>query len=260
MTEREPAADAPEPASEQPLVEHLIELRSRLIRSLIVVVVLFLALVPFSNRLYALLAQPLIDRLPSGTQMVAIDVITPFFTPLKLAFFTAVFVAVPFLLYQAWAFVAPGLYRRERRLAMPILFSAIALFYIGCAFAYFVVLPLLFMFLTGVTPEGVSMMTDIARYLDFVLVMFLVFGLCFEVPVATVILALIGAVTIDQLKAARPYVIVGAFVIAAVATPPDVLSQILLAVPMCILYEVGIIAARILTRGDPAQNAAGAEK
>lgn len=245
MTERDG-----ELGGEQPLIEHLVELRARLIRSVAAVLVVFLGLVPFAHRLYAWLAQPLVERLPEGTQMVAIDVVTPFFTPIKLAFFTAVFATVPFLLYQAWAFVAPGLYRRERRYAMPLLVSAIGLFYLGCAFAYFVVLPLLFAFLTGITPEGVAMMTDISRYLDFVLVLFLVFGLCFEVPVAVVILVLLGAVSIEQLKQARPYVIVGAFVIAAIATPPDVLSQILLAVPMCLLYEVGIVAARLLTRGD----------
>lgn len=245
MTERER-----ELGGEQPLIDHLIELRTRLIRSIAVVLVAFVALVPFANRLYSWLAQPLVERLPEGTQMVAIDVVTPFFTPIKLAFFSAIFATVPFLLFQIWAFVAPGLYRRERRFALPLLVSAIALFYIGCAFAYFIVLPLMFAFLTGVTPEGVSMMTDISRYLDFVLVLFLVFGLCFEVPVAVVILVLLGVVSVEQLKQARPYVIVGAFVIAAVVTPPDVLSQILLAVPMCLLYEVGIIAGRLLTRGE----------
>lgn len=237
---------------EQPLIEHLVELRARLIRAVAAVLVVFLGLVPFAHRLYAWLAQPLVERLPEGTQMVAIDVVTPFFTPIKLAFFTAVFATVPFLLYQAWAFVAPGLYRRERRYALPLLLSAIGLFYLGCAFAYFVVLPLLFAFLTGITPEGVAMMTDISRYLDFVLVLFLVFGLCFEVPVAVVILVLLGVVSVEQLRQARPYVIVGAFVVAAIATPPDVLSQILLAVPMCLLYELGIVAARFLTRGDAA--------
>jgi sec-independent protein translocase protein TatC len=245
MTERDG-----ELGGEQPLIDHLVELRARLIRSVAVVLVVFLGLVPFANRLYAWLAQPLVARLPEGTQMVAIDVVTPFFTPIKLAFFTAVFATVPFLLYQAWAFVAPGLYRRERRYALPILVSAIALFYLGCAFAYFVVLPLLFAFLTGITPEGVAMMTDISRYLDFVLVLFLVFGLCFEVPIAVVILVLLGVVSVEQLKEARPYVIVGAFVIAAIVTPPDVLSQILLAVPMCLLYELGIVVSRMLTRGD----------
>lgn len=245
MTERDG-----ELGGEQPLIEHLVELRARLIRSVAVVLLLFVGLVPFAHRLYAWLAEPLVARLPEGTQMVAIDVVTPFFTPIKLAFFTAVFATVPYLLYQAWAFVAPGLYRRERRYALPILVSAIVLFYVGCAFAYFVVLPLLFAFLTGVTPEGVAMMTDISRYLDFVLVLFLVFGLCFEVPIAVVILVLLGVVSVEQLKQARPYVIVGAFVIAAIATPPDVLSQILLAVPMCLLYELGIVAARFLSRGE----------
>lgn len=248
MTERDDGL-----GGEQPLIEHLVELRARLIRSFVVVLALFVALVPFASRLYAWLSEPLVARLPEGTQMVAIDVVTPFFTPIKLAFFTAIFATVPYLLYQAWAFVAPGLYRRERRFALPLLVSAIVLFYVGCAFAYFVVLPLLFTFLTGITPDGVAMMTDISRYLDFVLVLFLVFGLCFEVPVAVVILVLLGVVSVEQLRQARPYVIIGAFVIAAVATPPDVLSQILLAVPMCLLYELGIVAARMLNRGEAAR-------
>jgi sec-independent protein translocase protein TatC len=250
MTERK-APGGGEP--EQTLVSHLVELRNRLLRSIIVVVLVFLALFPFANRLYLILAQPLLAHLPSGTQMVAIDVVTPFLTPLKLSFFCAVFLAMPYLLYQAWAFVAPGLYRNEKRLAAPILVSAVLLFYVGCAFAFFVVMPMVFGFLTATVPDGVAMMTDISRYLDFALVMFLVFGLCFEVPVATVIIAVLGIATPEQMREARGYVIVGAFVIAAVVTPPDVISQIMLAVPMCLLFEVGLVAARIATRkGDAA--------
>lgn len=237
-----------DPAAEQSFVSHLVELRSRLLRAVVAVMLIFAALFPFANRLYTLIAQPLIERLPAGTQMVAIDVATPFVTPLKLAFFTAIFIAVPYLLYQAWAFVAPGLYRHERRLAVPLLVSATLLFYVGCAFAYFVVLPLVFVFLTSTVPEGVAMMTDISHYLDFVLVMFIVFGVCFEIPVATVILVILGVTDADALKKSRPYVIVGAFVVAAVVTPPDVLSQVLLAVPMCLLFELGLVAARAVAR------------
>lgn len=250
---------APDPAApegkEQSFLSHLIELRTRLLRAVAAVFVVFLALVPFANRLYSQLAQPLISRLPEGSSMVAIDVITPFFTPLKMAFFSAIFITVPFLLYQAWAFVAPGLYRHERRLAVPLLASATLLFYVGCAFAYFVVLPLVFRFLAASAPEGVKMMTDISHYLDFVLVLFFAFGLCFEVPVATVILVILGVVTPETLRKSRGYVIVGAFAIAAVITPPDALSQILLAVPMVILFEVGLVAARAVARRREAEEA-----
>lgn len=240
---------------EQSFLSHLVELRSRLLRALAAVVLVFLALIPFANRLYSLLAEPLLARLPEGASMVAIDVITPFFTPLKMAFFCAIFVTVPFLLYQAWAFVAPGLYKHERRLAVPLLASATLLFYVGCAFAYFVVMPLVFKFLTASVPEGVAMMTDISHYLDFVLVMFFAFGLCFEVPVATVILVILGVVTPEKLRQSRGYVIVGAFAIAAVITPPDALSQILLAVPMCLLFEIGLVAARAVARRREAEEA-----
>lgn len=240
----------------QTLLSHLVELRSRLLRAIVVVVVVFVGLFPFANRLYSWMALPLMSRLPEGTQMVAIDVVTPFLTPLKLAFFVAIFVAMPYLIYQAWAFVAPGLYRHEKRMASPLLASAIVLFYVGCAFAYFVVLPLVFGFLTATVPEGVSMMTDIAKYLDFVLLMFLVFGVCFEIPVATVILVMLGVTTPEQLAASRRYVILGAFVVAAIVTPPDALSQILLAVPMCILFEIGLIAARGVARRKAKEDAA----
>ncbi len=238
---------------EQSLVSHLVELRARLLRAVAAVLLLFLILLPFANRLYALLAQPLIERLPEGAQMVAIEVASPFFAPLKLAFFVALIAAVPYVLYQLWAFVAPGLYRHEQRLARPLLVSATLLFYAGCAFAYYLVMPLVFGFLTGVVPEGVAMMTDISRYLDFVLVLVLAFGVCFEVPVAVVILVALGWVTPAQLKEARGYVIVAAFVIAAIVTPPDVVSQLLLAIPMCVLYEIGIVAARGLVRPRPSE-------
>ena len=232
--------------SELPFMAHLIELRSRLIKAVAAVMAVFLVLVPFANRLYAALAGPLLEKMPEGTQMIAIKVTSPFLIPMKLAFFVAVLFAMPVVLYQLWAFVAPGLYRYERRLAVPLLFSSIALFYAGCAFAFFLVLPTVFGFLQSVAPAGVSVMTDIGEYLDFVLVIFFAFGFCFEVPVAVVILSLLGWVTPKQLAEARSYVIVGAFVVAAVLTPPDVISQLMLAIPMCILYELGLIAARFL--------------
>ncbi len=231
------------------LIDHLIELRARLLRAVVGLIVVFIAFLPFANKLYAWLAQPLLARLPAGGQMIATGVVSPFFAPIKLAFFAALFVSVPWLLYQAWAFVAPGLYQREKRLALPLLASAVTLFYAGCAFAYFLVLPSVFAFLTKVAPEGVATMPDIQAYLDFVLVIFLAFGASFELPVALVILVLLGWVTPQQLRESRGYAIVGVFVVAAVITPPDVVSQLMLAIPMCALYEIGIIAAGWLAPG-----------
>ncbi|WP_024869665.1 twin-arginine translocase subunit TatC [Pseudoxanthomonas suwonensis] len=238
----------PESDTESSLMEHLLELRTRLLRGLAGLVLVLLLLLPFANRLYAWLAAPLLDKLPAGGQLIAVQVASPFFTPIKLAFFVALLFAAPWLLYQAWAFVAPGLYQREKRLAMPLLVSAVTLFYAGCAFAYFVVLPAVFGFLAAIKPEGVAMMTDINAYLDFVLVIFLAFGASFQLPVALVILVALGWVTPDQLRAGRGYAIVGIFILAAVITPPDVVSQLLLAVPMCLLYEAGIIASRMVAR------------
>ena len=232
--------------SERPLIAHLLELRTRLLRGVVGLVLVLLCLLPFANKLYALLAQPLLDKLPKGGQLIATQVASPFFAPMKLAFFVALVVAMPWLLYQAWAFVAPGLYQREKKLALPILSSALLLFYAGCAFAYFLVLPMVFGFLTRVTPDGVAMMTDISAYLDFVLVLFLAFGLAFELPVALVILALLGWITPSQLREGRGYAVVGIFIVAAVLTPPDVVSQLMLAIPMCLLYEAGIIAAQLV--------------
>ena len=234
---------------EQSFISHLIELRSRLLKAVAAVLLVLIALLPFANKLYGLLALPLLKHLPQGGTMIATEVASPFLTPLKLAFFVALFIAIPFVLYQLWAFVAPGLYRTEKRLAMPILVSAVILFYIGCAFAYFLVLPAVFIFMTGIAPAGVAVMPDIGRYLDFVLMLFLAFGLCFEVPVVLVILVALGMVTPDQLAGNRRYSIVGSFVAAAVLTPPDALSMVMLAVPMCLLYELGIFGARALTRG-----------
>ena len=240
---------------ERPLIAHLLELRTRLLRGFMGLVVVLVCLLPFANKLYALLAQPLLDKLPKGGQLIATQVASPFFAPMKLAFFAALMLSMPWLLYQAWAFVAPGLYQREKKLALPLLASALSLFYAGCAFAFFLVLPMVFGFLTKVTPAGVAMMTDIGAYLDFVLVMFLAFGLAFELPVALVILSLLGWVTPAQLREARGYAVVGIFIIAAIVTPPDVVSQLMLAIPMVLLYEAGILAAALVT---PRRSADGA--
>ena len=241
-------AASPEPSSDQGLIAHLVELRSRLLRAIAAILVAFLAMLPFAQRLYSWLAAPLLSRLPAGAHLVAIDVSSPFLVPVKLCFFAAFTVAMPVVIYQLWAFVAPGLYRHEKRLALPLLVSATSLFYIGCGFAYFVVLPMAFRFLVAVTPQGVSMMTDIGHYLDFVGVMFLAFGASFELPVALVILVLLGWVTPSQLSRARPYAILGNSVLAAMITPPDAVSMLLLAIPLCLLYEVGLVAAKAIAR------------
>lgn len=233
---------------EQPLLSHLIELRDRLLRACAGVFVVLVCLLPFANQIYSRFAQPLLVHMPASTSMIAIDVISPFLTPLKLCLVLAIFIAMPWVLYQAWAFVAPGLYQREKALALPLLAASSALFYLGMAFAYYVILPVFFAFLTQTAPQGVAVMTDINHYLDFVLTIFFAFGVCFEVPVATVLMVLIGVTTPDALARKRPYVVVGAFVVGAVLTPPDVISQTLLAVPMWLLFELGIVCARLLAR------------
>ena len=240
------ASSAEEDDGSGSLIEHLVELRTRLLRAIAGLGIALLALLPFANRLYGWFARPLLEKLPEGAHLIAVEVASPFFAPLKLALFAALLLTMPWLLYQAWAFVAPGLYRREKRLALPLLVSAVLLFYIGCAFAFFLVLPAVFGFLTAITPDGVAMMTDINAYLNFVLVIFLAFGISFELPVALVILVLLGWVTPAQLREWRGYAVVGVFILAAVITPPDVVSQLMLAIPMCLLYEAGIIAARVL--------------
>jgi sec-independent protein translocase protein TatC len=237
---------------EQGLFSHLIELRSRLMRAIVTVLLVLGALVPFANRLYTELAAPLVSRLPQGAHLIATEVASPFVTPLKLAFYAALFISMPMIVYQLWAFVSPGLYRNEKRLARPLLVAALFLFYLGSAFAYFLVLPAAFRFLTAVTPQGVEMMTDITHYLDFVMLMFFAFGLCFEVPVAVVILAAIGVVNLEQLRNGRRYAVVGAFAIAAFITPPDITSMIMLAIPMCLLYELGMLAVRWLIKPESA--------
>jgi len=227
-------------------LEHLVELRSRLLKASLSVLVVLLVLLPFSRKLYQALAAPLTAVLPEGSSMIAIDVASPFLTPFKLALLLALILSIPVVLYQLWAFVAPALYRQEKRLARPLLYSAVLLFYAGCAFAYFVVFPLVFGFFTRVAPEGVTVMTDISKYLDFVMTLFLAFGITFEVPVATIILVATGITTIDKLKKMRAYVIVGAFALGMLLTPPDVISQTLLALPMWLLFEIGLLMSWIL--------------
>ncbi|ATE74046.1 twin-arginine translocase subunit TatC [Lysobacter capsici] len=244
MSDADHGVPGEEASAEPRLLDHLIELRARLLRGVTGLVIVFVCLLPFANKLYHFLATPLLAKLPAGSQLIAVEVASPFSAPLKLAFFAALMISMPWLLFQAWAFVAPGLYKREKRLALPLLASALVLFYAGCAFAFFLVLPSVFGFLVKITPTGVSMMTDINAYLDFVLILFLAFGISFEVPVALVILALLGWVTPAQLKEGRGYAVVGIFIVAAVITPPDVVSQLMLAIPMCLLYELGIIAAK----------------
>lgn len=228
----------------QPLISHLIELRNRLLKAVICILVVFCALVYWANDIYTLLSNPLTERLPEGATMIATNVVTPFFTPIKLTAIVAVFLSVPYILYQVWAFVAPALYKHEKRLVYPLLISSSILFYAGVAFAYYVVFPLIFGFLTTTAPEGVVMATDINSYLDFILTIFLAFGVCFEVPVAIILLCWSGVTTAEDLKAKRPYIIVGAFVIGMILTPPDMFSQTLLAIPMCLLFEVGVIVSR----------------
>lgn len=244
MATPDPKRDGSAGDVEQPFLAHLIELRDRILRMVVAVLVVFLAMAPFANQLFSLLAKPLLAHMPENSSMIAIEVASPFLIPFKLTLVLAIFVAVPFLLYQLWAFVAPGLYRHERRMVVPLLVSSTALFYLGGLFAYYVVFPLIFAFLTGTAPEGVAVMTDIGKYLDFVLTLFFAFGAAFEIPVATFVLVWMGVTTPDALAAKRPYIIVGAFVIGMLLTPPDVISQTLLAVPMWLLFEVGVFMAR----------------
>jgi len=238
-------AETPEP--QETFISHLVELRDRLLRAIIAVVLLTLALVPWAKEIYALLAKPLLAALPAGATMIATDVTGTFLVPLKVTLMTGFVVALPYVLYQAWAFVAPGLYQHEKRLALPVIFTSFLFFLVGMAFAYFVVFPVAFGFFASYAPSGVQMMTDIDKYLSFVLTMFLAFGLTFETPVVVVVLVRMGVVSLDKLRAARPYIIVGAFVIGAIFTPPDVISQLLLAVPLWLLYEVGLFIARFVS-------------
>lgn len=225
-------------------VEHLLEVRNRLLQVILMVLVVLLVLMPFANVLFSWLADPLLRFMPEGTQMIAIDVASPFFTPFKLTLMLAIFICIPYILYHFWAFTAPGLYNHEKQFVYPLLIASVGLFYLGMAFAYFVVFPLVFNFMISMTPDGVSMMTDISRYLDFVLKLFFAFGIAFEVPIATILLVRTGMVLPEDLIQKRPHVIVGAFVIGMLMTPPDVISQTLLAVPIWLLFEIGVFFSR----------------
>ena len=233
-------------------ISHLIELRNRLLKIVLGFVLVFFALFPFANKIYALLAAPMLAKLPEGGQMIATAVTTPFFVPMKVAMMAAFVISLPHTLYQIWAFVAPGLYDSEKKLMVPVIVASSLLFVCGMAFAYFAVFPTVFGFIAHSAPEGVAVMTDIAEYLDFVMTLFMAFGLAFEVPIAVVLIARFGWVTIAQLKEARSYVIVGAFIIGAIFTPPDIISQFMLAVPLWLLYEAGIVVAQ-MTKPKPAQ-------
>lgn len=225
------------------LISHLLELRKRLLNSVVALLLVFICLFPWAADLYAVLAHPLLSKLPAGGQMIATDVTTPFFVPLKVAMMAAFLIALPYILYQAWRFVAPGLYMNEKRWILPLLVSSVLLFFSGMAFAYFVVFPVVFGFITSAAPHGVAVMTDIDKYLSFVLSMFVAFGLAFQVPIAVVLLVKTGVVSTAKLREARPYVVVGAFVVGAIFTPPDVVSQCMLATPLWLLYEAGIVVA-----------------
>ena len=233
---------------EESFFSHLVELRDRLIRVLLSVGLVFLCLFPWAKELYALLAQPLLATLPKGGQMIATDVVGVFLVPMKVALMVAFLIALPYVLYQVWAFVAPGLYAHEKRLAFPLVASSVLLFFVGMAFAYFLVFPTVFGFMSKIAPDGVAWMTDIEKYLSFVMSTFIAFGVTFEVPVIVIVLVKMGIVELETLREWRPYVIVGAFVIGAIFTPPDVVSQLLLAVPLCLLYELGMLMARFVSR------------
>lgn len=234
----------------QPLFSHLVELRGRILRAFVAILLVFLALVYFANDIYSILADPLLRQLPAGGSMIATGVATPFLTPMKLTLIVSFFLAIPYVLYQMWAFVAPGLYKNEKRLIAPLVFSSALLFYAGAAFAYFVVFPLIFGFFTKVAPVGVTIATDIASYLDFVLGLFIAFGVAFQIPIVTIVICWTGMMTPQELASKRPYVIVIVFVVGMLLTPPDVISQTLLAIPMWMLFEVGVFFARFYAPKD----------
>jgi sec-independent protein translocase protein TatC len=237
-----------EDLAEGTLMSHLLELRNRLLKAMLGVLLLFVPCAIYANELFTMIAQPLIDKLPKGASLIATSVVSPFMTPFKVAFYVALFAAMPVVLYQIWAFVAPGLYRREKRFAVPLLVSSVFLFYAGAVFAYFAVFPVMFSFLVGTAPTGVSYMPDMASYLDFVITLFFAFGVAFEMPVAVVLLVLTGLVNVDTLGKNRGYVIIGIFVVAAFLTPPDAISQTIMAVPMYLLYEGGLAMARVMQK------------
>ncbi|MBI2958930.1 MAG: twin-arginine translocase subunit TatC [Betaproteobacteria bacterium] len=235
-------------SKEETFISHLIELRSRLVRAIVAVLLVCLCLLPWAREIYAILAQPLMAALPQGGQMIATDIVGPFLVPLKVTLLVGFVIALPYVLWEIWAFVAPGLYSHEKRLAAPLVIASFLLFLVGMCFAYFLVFPMVFRFMAGIAPEGVAWMTDIDKYFSFVLTSFVAFGVTFEVPVVVIVLVRTGVVSIAKLKEARPYVIVGAFVVGAIFTPPDVLSQVLLAVPLWLLYELGIIVSRFVVK------------
>lgn len=236
-------------SSQETFLSHLVELRQRLVRTLVVVIAVVLVLMPWARDIYGVLAQPLLASLPSGGQMIATDVIGPFFVPLKVTGLLGFVIALPYVLYQAWAFVAPGLYTHEKKLVLPLVVSSFVLFLAGMAFAYFLVFPAVFKFMAAFVPDGVAWMTDIDKYFSFVLSTFVAFGVTFEVPVIVVVLVRAGIVPLQKLRESRPYVIVGAFVVAAIFTPPDVVSQLLLAIPLCLLFEAGLLVSALMGGG-----------
>ncbi|MCW8852828.1 MAG: twin-arginine translocase subunit TatC [Gammaproteobacteria bacterium] len=239
---------------EQTLMDHLIELRDRLLRMVLAILIVFVALFSFSEDIFSIAAEPLLHLMPEGTSMIATGVTSPFLVPFKLVLLLSVLLTIPYLLHQMWAFIAPGLYHHEKRMATPLLISSVILFYCGIAFAYFVIFPILFGFFIGVAPEGVAVMTDIGQYLDFIIAIFLAFGIAFEVPVATFLLIAAGVTSVDKLANKRPYIIIGAFVIGMLLTPPDVISQSLLAIPIWLLFELGLIASRIFLKEKDEEN------
>jgi sec-independent protein translocase protein TatC len=234
--------------AEGTLMSHLLELRDRLMRAMLALLVAFIPCAIYANELFTLIARPLLAKLPQGTTLIATSVVSPFMTPFKVAFFVSLFAAMPVVIYQIWAFVAPGLYRREKRFAVPLLVSSVVLFYVGVVFAYLVVFPLMFSYLVGTAPEGVKYIPDMTSYLDFVLTMFFAFGIAFEVPIAVVLLVLTGIVKVEKMSEHRGYVIIGIFVVAAILTPPDAISQCIMAIPMYLLYEGGLVMARVMQK------------
>lgn len=262
MTTQNGTGDSPgtaEPAQEQSFLSHLIELRTRLVRSAIAILVVFLALSPFMKEIFDLLSEPMMAALPTGSKLLATGVITPFMVPLKVTLFSAFIISLPYVLWQVWAFVAPGLYRHEKKLAAPLIFSSVAMFAAGIAYCYFIVFKLIFRFIANFAPMSVTVSPDIEAYFSFVMGMFIAFGITFEVPIVVVLLVRFGIASVEKLKQARPYVIVGAFIVAAIFTPPDVVSQLLLAIPLVVLYELGIIVARFVEKPKPAEESSPQE-
>ncbi|HOB47193.1 MAG TPA: twin-arginine translocase subunit TatC [Zoogloea sp.] len=244
-------------AQEDTFISHLVELRDRLLRAVAAVIVVFVCLMPWAGDIYDILAHPMMQALPEGTRMIATGVVTPFFVPMKVTLLVAFVIALPFVLYQAWCFIAPGLYAHEKRLGLPLVIGSTVLFLAGMAFCYFFVFGTVFRFISQFAPKSITPAPDIEQYLAFVMSMFLAFGVTFEVPVFVIVLVKLGVVDVAKLKEARPYVIVGAFVVAAVLTPPDVVSQLMLAIPMCLLYELGIFLARFVTKTRAEEEVAG---